>query len=422
MFPPVPTIYLNIKRKTCDPYSVAHYDSQIRLMEVEPYLTWVPENLRAQTIDPTTLPDRPHVRRRILLLSSTYLTGGAEMFAVNVARILAPYHDVFLWSQRPGPYVITGDLPVHEGDPVELAKSLDVDLVIYNNGAGFWTSDRFRAELPRAKTVMNLHGLVQWTVNQFKGYEGHIRHVDAFWAFSRVCGAMKYFGFQSPAYELHCPVPDERFPFRERRWKAPYNIGYVGRVSVEKNLVNLVLLWHRIWTSLGDRVRFHFVGGLDPMNKDPEYLAWLGPVVSKAKGLPEWKAMMDAGVLSDYGQSPPEKVAEVVRRLHVLTLTSDFEGEPVVFTEAMASGCICSFRDVGEVGEQLRGHGLLTTARTRKMDTQELDEMAASIVDLLHHPKRCQERARAGRARYEQRHAPEAWAANFNRMIEDVLR
>lgn len=413
---------IRINHRTINPYQTKKKSDILWNLDDTPYLTWVPEDLRAQTIDSTTLAPYAGPRRKILMMSSSYLTGGAEIMAVNTARILAPYHDVFLWSQRPGEYTITGNLKVYTGDPVLLAKALRVDLVIYNNGAAFWYSERFKAEYPKVKTVMCLHGLVQWTVDQFHGLEGQVRSVDAFWAFSRVCGAMKSFGFNAPAYELHCPIDATQHPYKPRCWRTPYHIGYVGRVSPEKNLVGLLRLWGKLYDKLKGKVIFHFVGGLDPTNNDQQYLDWLTPVINAAKATPEWGMLKSNGALIDHGHCNPTQVHEVVDKMHLMTLASDFEGEPVVFLEAMASGCLCSFRDVGEVGQLLIGTGLLTKADYRHMDEAEMDRMVDGIVDQLHHPARCQSMALAARKRIEKRHANDVWADNFARMMGDILK
>lgn len=349
------------------------------------------------------------------------MTGGAEVFAVNAAKALAPSHDVYLWTQRSGDYTIQGTIPIYDVDPVMLAKALACDLVVFNNGCGLRLADRFHAET-NAKTVLCLHGLVKWTADQFRGLRELIGRVDAIWAFSSVLGGMRVLGYNRPSYQLHCPVDGQGFPFVRRAWRAPYRIGYIGRVSVEKNLCALVGLWHRIWLLMGDRVRFDFIGGLDPSNHDAAYLRWLGPVIAKAKALPEWGELIQAGAIVDHGHCERARVRGLIRGMHLVTLTSDFEGEPVVFTEAMASGAICSFRALGEVDEQLSGCGLLTVPQARKLEDSELQAMASGIVDLLRDPARCRRLALAGRARYESTHAFPAWAENFDRMMGDILR
>lgn len=64
-----------------------------------------------------------------------------------------------------------------------------------------------------------------------------------------------------------------------------------------------------------------------------------------------------AGTVRLHGALPPERVRELADRAHVLMLTSEFEGLPVVLLEAMEAGCVPVVTDIRSgIGELVR-HG-----------------------------------------------------------------
>jgi glycosyltransferase involved in cell wall biosynthesis len=111
-----------------------------------------------------------------------------------------------------------------------------------------------------------------------------------------------------------------------------------------------------------------------------------------------------------------------MNRLDVLTMTSHFEGEPVVFLEAMASGALCSFRDVGECSQLLDGRGMMTQPIQCNTSDDEIDHMAANIIGTLKKSVLCHRMAVAARERIELKHSNGSWGDNFQRMMEDILK
>jgi len=389
-----------------------------------PYLTWVKEDLRLQTRYQEELPRASGRKHKILLMSGTLMTGGAEAFAVNTAKIMnAAGHEVHLWVDIPGEYRLADGFEVLTGDPSEHVNRLGIDTVIFNNGAAIWKATQVRRNTT-AKLGLCVHGLVRWTVDQFTQCKDDVHALDFAWGFSRACGGMKQVGLipeSMPCYQLSCPVDDEGLPFTERDWSGEINVGYVGRCSPEKDLSALAKLWYRLHLMSDGRLRFHFVGGLDPSRcSDPQYTAWLGPVIDRRNATEEWQQLLEAGVLTDHGHLSQNDTHAVVRGLHFMTLTSEFEGQPVVFTEAQASGAICVMRRVGEVGEQLGDGGVLVQPTSRMISDDSITSMAKSVMALLQDESECRRMAEEGRRIFDARHAPAAWLSNVEAMLEEV--
>lgn len=386
-------------------------------LDQAPYLSWVEPWAVAHTIDPSRLPDQPYKRRRIVIASWTLLVGGAEKMAVTTAQLLQPRHDVFLWVASKGNYSVNGDIPVASGDAAELVRFCqgnDIDLVVFNNLALVDANDALQKN--GVRTVLLMHGLTADTANLVTGPAGR---TDAIWAFDKVCGGLRQFKFMQPLYRLDCPIDLKSLPFKRRKWEAPFQVAFIGRIAPEKNLPNLLRVWQAMHSMLGGAVHFHVVGGPDPADARLGQMRQVELILDELKTSLAGRVFEKQKAITFHGLE--KDIPKVLPKFHAVMLSSDFEGQPIALVEALASGALAAFRNIGEVDRLLEGVGILSTPSDRKMGDEEIFQMASEMCDLLRNPKECQRRSLEGRQRVEATHSEPAWSRNVERMIEDIL-
>jgi hypothetical protein len=168
---------------------------------------------------------------------------------------------------------------------------------------------------------------------------------------------------------------------------------------------------------MGDRVRFHFVGGPDPR---VNWTEWVVRKKAEILATEDWRKLVAAKVLTDHGLIA--NVPRVIKGFHVVGLTSDYEGQPVSLAEAQASGALAAFRNVGETASLLAdGAGIMVEPRKATMFDPEIYDLAERIASYLGSPTACRKMAERARARIVDRHGMRPWVEGCRRMIEDVI-
>lgn len=394
------------------------------------YLDWITDAMRSKVTDPGTLPEASSVRRRILWITDTLGAGGAERLVETGARLCAQAgHQVWIWAlQRPadGAWCMdqTGGIGVGYGstaDCLALVKRERIEVAILSNLAGSAMCQRL--DQAGVACIGIPYGLVEWNLRRI-AVPGVRDHLAALWAYRDIAAGLLQKGYDFPAYRFLAPMDLDAFEFGEMRmWQPPFQIAYCGRMSNEKNLHALLELFARVQARTSqNEVALRIIGGVDPHSPQAhqEYWATCERLMLED---PLYQKLDATGCVVRHGYiGDAEHLMNVMRCCHFLALTSDFEGEPVVFLEAMALGTLCVGRRMSEIAPLLDGCGILSTPKTERMSTAELDEMADAIVAAIRAPAETYyQMACDARRRVEREHDGHTWIDNLERIVTDVL-
>lgn len=387
------------------------------------YLRNVPEEYKALVVDPDTLPDLPHTQRRIMLITDTLALGGAERTIETAARMLSGAgHVVTVWALRRGQGHVMQDVGTATilcGTQDELqqhASRARVELAVFSNGAGVESAAALHAR--GVQCLVMPYGLVEWNFQRMGGPELW-QHLAGLWAFRAVAGGMLQRGITLPAYKFLGPIELARYPYKERELRGgPIRLCYCGRMSHEKNLGGLLEVVELV-RKRHPRLEFHVIGGVDT-KAPPDHVAYWQKVSNEIHALPLWRELERREVLIDHGMVY-EGVQELIDSMHFMVLASDFEAEPMVYMEAMASGCVCVGRHLGEIGPLLQDAGVLVEPRSRRMGPAEAQEMANGILRVIRSKVLYKQLARAARRRLEEEHDTTVWLRRTVRTYEAVL-
>jgi len=378
-------------------------------------------------IDPDTL--RQSKRRlRVLFVSEILGAGGAEKLAEISTRLLTRAgHKCWAWSIAPlsdgslagtdfgSTTICSGYLP----NAVDLVKRENIQIVILNNTGGADCADLFRAA--GAYCVIVPFGFTQYGINRLAALYGLEQNVAAVWGYESIAAAMLQKGFSYRSYKYLAPLDLSEFSLSKRAWGPPFELGFCGRFSAEKNINAVLEVYSLVRERIAAPMRLHMIGGTNT-NSPANFREYWDAIRAQVCATPLYQQLLGRGELIDHGfiaEAPA--LIDVLRRVHVLMLTSDFEGEPVAFMEHMATGGVCAGRRVSEVGPLLDGCGILTDAVTERMTVAEKRQMADGIVALLTDEGRYRSMARASRKRVEHEHSPEVWVRRFDAVMTDVM-
>lgn len=410
-----PSRRLGSRIECADPEFLSKLDSRAG----RPYLSWVTEESRRSVPDPPVLiAPRP---LSLVFANHGLSVGGVERLTESAVRVLSGRHKVHIVLES-GESSFARDIgraTCSVGGPDALlreATARHADAVFLNNGALLPATGRLAAlGIP---SIIILHGLTRWNVKLLSENLADFRAARSIWTFRSVAAGLRELTQSPPCYAMYTAIDPIRWSFHERHWARPFEIGYVGRVGAEKNLLGLMALWRRIRDLLGNDVRFHFVGGAD-LNSPTRWTQHTAALHDELRRSPDYVALARGNQLVDHGLV--RDVEPVMALLHALTLTSDFEGQPVSLVEAMASGALVSCRAVGEVAPLIEKVGLLTFPSAPRMDSDERERMATNLVRTLVDPDGCCERTRLARQRIEGRHTIAAWCRDAEALALAVI-
>lgn len=393
------------------------------------YLDWITDAMRAKVVEPGTLPSAPKAMRRVLWVTDTLGAGGAERLVETGARLMAQAgHQVWIWAlQKPadGCWSMdqTGGIGVGYGSTAEclgLVKRERIEIAVLSNMAGSAMCQRL--DQAGVACIGIPYGLVEWNLRRI-AVPGIRDHLSALWAYRDIAAGLLAKGYDFPAYRFLAPMDLDEWEFGEMRsWQPPFRVCYVGRMSNEKNLHAMLSLWQRVRDRAGCDVVFDVVGGVDP-HSPKEHREYWATCERLFREDALYQELNTAGCLVPHGYvGDAGHLRDILRTAHFLALTSDFEGEPVVFLEAMALGTLCVGRRMSEVAPLLDGCGILSTPKTERMSAEELDEMADKIVTTMRGPAEDYYRmAGDARRRVEREHDGAEWLDHFERIAADVL-
>ena len=261
------------------------------------------------------------------------------------------------------------------------------DLLIRLLGVGF----------PRLRRVTTLHGFVTRPGSRKSAFYVGLdkRLLPSFHAVVAVSGPLarlaRDFGAQN-VHLLHnavdadfwsrqaaakAPLPPALADLRPTAGAAPFTVGYIGRLSPEKGILDFLHVARRLLDAAPD-LRFAVAGD--------------GPQAEEAKTLAA--ALGLAGTTRFFGQISPEAARALHTRLSCLLSPAHTEGLPNHLLEAMAMGTPVVATDVGGVAELVTdgATGLLRPAG-------DLEGLARAVSALARDPARGAALAAAARAR-----------------------
>jgi len=257
--------------------------------------------------------------------------------------------------------------------PMLAAKLLRRKVIVV--GAGSWSGSTGRVHSGR---LLDLEGrILPWIVSleERLNYRLCDRIVVLSPGLIQAQGLEKHRDKTSVA---HCNPPD----LREFRVQRPLGgrenlVGYIGRLSEEKGILNLMEAISALITGEND-IQF-LIGGDGPLRSEVE----------------EHPATKHPGGRVDYaGWVPYDRVPDILNRLKLLVLPSYSEGLPTIMLEAMACGAVVLATPVGgipdiirdgETGFIMEDNSAECIARSivRVLDNEDLEQVAGNARALV---------------------------------------
>lgn len=390
--------------------------NQVLDLETGPYLAWVTPSERAKAKDPLDLPRREGLRR-VLWVTETLGSGGAERIVETAARWLSENHDVMVWRHRTNgaapQYSHLGGAVLVNGPWEDVAENITAfrpEIIFLSNCGCSEHTKELRAT--GAKVVYIPYGLTSWNIKMMGG------EPDAWWAYDRVCGGLYRMGYRQPMFALRGPLGERPRSIRRPRRMGPVHVGYVGRMSGEKALPKVADFVWRLSQKMPRKVvldvfggvsvaapeayRNHFQTHLNGFHQSTEYAL-----------LAQEKMVVEHGICA---------IDDIYNNMDAVVLVSDFEGEPLVYLEAMARGVLCVGRGIGQIPDLLDGCGVMSRPTTTKASIDELEALAGQTAEVLRNRAEYGRLTDAALVRVMERHAKETWVDQAERVIAEVAR
>lgn len=385
-------------------------------LETGPYLTWVTPAERAKAKDPLKLPKRDG-RRRVLWVTETLGSGGAERIVETAARWLSENHDVMVWRHRTNgaspQYSNLGESVLVDGPWDGVAEKISAfrpEVIFLSNCGCSEHTKELRAT--GAKIVYIPYGLTSWNIKMMGG------EPDAWWAYDRVCGGLYRMGYHQPMFALRGPMGERPRSIRRPRRTGPVRIGYVGRMSGEKALPKVADFVWRLAAGLNRRVILDVFGGI-PVTAPEAYQNHFQTHLNGFRQSNAYALLKQEKMLVEHGICAVE---DIYTNLDAVVLVSDFEGEPLVYLEAMACGVLCVGRGIGQIPDLLDGCGVMSCPTTTKASVDELEALAGQTAEVLKNRPEYLRLTDAALVRVMERHAKEKWVDQAERVIAEVAR
>ena len=400
----------------------------VQNIEQEPYMTWVPQEMKDTVIDPYTLPTRDLQGLRLLMVQEGGGVGGPEKTLKTMVRWLSEKHTVTLWNNLGAPQEQkgeeTGAALCLGGDAQELLRYVTAfkpQVVFLNCIARMELAEAFKQT--GAKVVGSFYGMTGWFLREVITRMPEWMKVDAYYTFPGAGGIARMAGMTRPIFKLYGPQDCEGFSFSPREWGPPWRMAFIGRLGAEKNPMRLLELLRLLRQEHHLDLRLDLVGGTPAAASFEHSRKMWAPQEDAFVQAPLYQKFLGEGALFRHGYiETPAQMRDLLSSFHFVVLTSDWESEPMVFLEAMASGSISVGRSYGEIEPLLGGGaGILSTPRAKVMEAKELRDMAKGVFRLTQSPEAYQQMAKKARARVVERHGKERWLLGFENMLGEVL-
>lgn len=368
----------------------------------KPYLSWVKDTRH----DDLPTPPKDTRPLRVLILGNTLAVGGAERLALDMGNVLVKAGHSVTFGLNHKPTFDCG-LTVLPQDEAVSAGVYDVALLVNLNGC-----DHVPALAASGCKVLGLpYGLVSWNIQQMGHNEALLKDIT-FWAYPKIAAGLKALGVDNKCYPMRGFTNDAKYTPAKISVGKPV-LAFIGRISPEKNIQATCKLASMLGAPL------HIIGGVDPGSPE-DHRVHFQKCIDTVKASSEWCEAWESGLLIEHGYCGD--VPSLLKKVKptVVVLTSDFEGEPLVFLEAMSRGILCAGRDVCSVGDALRGSGVLSTPVSRKISAQELLELARGIQAAHSSRDAYKELVDEGREKVLQDYSPAAWLESFHRVCRAV--
>jgi glycosyltransferase involved in cell wall biosynthesis len=270
------------------------------------------------------------------------------------------------------------------------------------------------------KMLVIPYGLITNTIHMLRVHAGGVDNTDAFIAYPRIAGGMEQINFAPGKlkYTFRGFIDPVQYSFRDRFKKSPIHVAYVGRLSPEKDLGSMCSLVLELDKKIP--LVFHLVGGIDP-NGPELYAKYFQDEIDRLHKDPRYIELKASGIMVEHGLLNKKELLKLYTKLDALLITSEFEGEPCVFLEAMASGILCVGRGVGEIPSMLNDCGISVKTQSRKMSTEEITTMVDEFVSLIEDPLELKRRIRKAADKVHGFYGPKEWVSDFEAICWDVL-
>lgn len=269
---------------------------------------------------------------------------------------------------------------------------------------GIYTRER-EEELLRADWVLP-YFRGQW-INLFHLFSDcAYTHADVVTAlFSRANEAQRELGC---AEGKLCVTPNGVHPERlaaagEKKPDGYVDIGAIVRIAKIKDIKTMIYAFAEVNRSMPN-TRLHIMGDVD----DEEYFAACKTLISQL-GV---EKIIFTGIVD---------VAEYIKKIDFVILTSISEGQPLSVLEAFAAGRACVTTDVGCCRELIEGDDGLENAGIC-VPPMNKEQLAQAMLELCREPALRRKMGQAGRERVNRFYTHEISMENYRRLYQEVSR
>ena len=180
--------------------------------------------------------------------------------------------------------------------------------------------------------------------------------------------------------------------------KEEHNLLWIGRISREKQPLDVVYAMEHIVKEFPD-ARLHMVGG-----GDEELTEMLKNLIYELK-------LQENVILEGFSS----KVEKYYEKAQLLMYTSEYEGFPMVFCEALAHETPIITYNMPWLTFIRDGRGIVTTRQKRP------DLLAQNVIEILRNPERCKTLAKEGKQHIKELEAVDigqTWKQFFDTLYE----
>lgn len=179
------------------------------------------------------------------------------------------------------------------------------------------------------------------------------------------------------------------------------DIGAIVRIAKIKDIKTMIYAFAEVKRSMPD-TRLHIMGDVD----DEEYFSECKLLIAQLK----LEGIIFTGVVD---------VAEYMKKLDFIILTSISEGQPLSVLEAFAAGRACVTTDVGCCRELIEGNDELGSAGIC-VPPMNKEQLAQAMLELCSEPEKREKMGEIGRERVNRFYTHEISMENYRRLYREV--